>query len=188
MVTFSTKRDILELLKKFKMENCIPIRTPKPVENVVLREKKFDETTYRRAIGSLLYLEVCTRPDIMFTVNRATKKNGCPTLEDWDNVLRIFRYLRGTIKCGLKFSRERTLRVYVDADYAGDLDTRRSTSGFLFIIGNSPISWYSRLQHCIATSTAEAEYYSLSECGKHTLWFINFLNELGINISCITII
>ena len=79
------------------------------------------------------------------------------------------------------------LKVFVDADYPGDSNTRKSTSGFLMMLRNTPTSWYSKLQHCVSTSTAEAEYYSLSECAKHSLWYKNFLNELNININCITI-
>ena len=77
--------------------------------------------------------------------------------------------------------------IYTDADYAGDKETRRSTSGFLFSIGGAPTSWMSKLQHCVATSTAESEYYSLSECAKHCVWYINFLNELNFKIPCLTI-
>ena len=79
------------------------------------------------------------------------------------------------------------LKVYVDADYAGDLNTRKSTSGFLMMLGNTSTSWYSKLQHCVSTSTAEAEYYSPSECAKYSLWYRNFMNELNINIDYVTI-
>ncbi len=88
---------------------------------------------------------------------------------------------------GIKFSRERSLKIYVDADYAGDTETRKSTSGFLMMLGNTPTSWYSKLQHGVATSTAESEYYSVSDCAKHGLWYLNVLNELNINLSYITI-
>ena len=74
------------------------------------------------------------------------------------------------------------MKVFVDADYAGDLEIRRSTTGFLITIGNTPSSWCSKLQHWISTSTTEAEYYSLSECSKHCIWYINLLNKLKIDI------
>ena len=69
--------------------------------------------------------------------------------------------------------------VYADADYGGDTITSKSTSGFLIMLGNSPTSWNSKLQHCVATSTAEAEYYSISDCAKYGLWYMNVMNELG---------
>jgi len=79
------------------------------------------------------------------------------------------------------------LKIFVDADYAGDPESRKSTSGFLMMMGSTPTSWFSKLQHCVSTSTAEAEYYSLSECAKHALWYKNLLSELNINLKDITI-
>jgi len=68
--------------------------------------------------------------------------------------------LKGTINYGIKFTNNNKLNVYVVSDFAGDTETRRSTTGFLFSIGDALIIWYSKLQHCVATSTAEAEYYT----------------------------
>ena len=125
----------------------------KPIENLNLRKRKCDETLYRSEIGKLIYLAVCTRPDIMFAVSRAARKNKNPTLEDWANVERIFKYLSYTINYGIKFTKERSLKVYVYADYTSDTESRKTTSGFLMMIGNAPTSWYSKLQKCVATST-----------------------------------
>ena len=94
-------------------------------------------------------------------------------MEDWINVEKIFKYLKGTENYGIKFSKNSSLKIFVDADNAGDLDTRKSTSCFLMMIGDASNSWYSQLQHCVATSTAESEYYSVSECAKHSLWYMN---------------
>ena len=148
------------------MIDCKPIRNITPVENKSLQEIRIDETKYRSLIGNLLYLAICTRPDIIYAVSKAARKSKEPNLEDWDNVIRILRYLKGTINYGINFSRNPDVKAFVDADYAGDLETRRSTTGFLITIGNTPTSWCSKLQHCISTSTAEAEYYSLCECSK----------------------
>ena len=81
------------MLNKYQLSKCTPVRNLKPVENKRLKNKKFNEKLYRSAIGNLLYLGVCTRPDIMFAVSRAARKNKNPTLEDWYNVKRIFKYL-----------------------------------------------------------------------------------------------
>jgi len=97
------------------------------------------------------------------------------------------RYLIGTMNYGIKFTREKHLRVFVDADYVGDLESRKSTLGFLMTIGNAPTNWYSKLQKCVSTSTAESEYYSLSECSKHSIWYMTILKELNININFIII-
>jgi len=79
------------------------------------------------------------------------------------------------------------LKIFVDGDYAGDPGSRKSTSGFLMMMGPIPTSWFSKLQHCVSTSIAEAKYYSLSECVKHVLWYKNLLSELNINIKDIII-
>ena len=134
-----------------------------------------------------MYLAISTRPDILFSVSKASRKNNNPNLEDWINVIKIFRYIKGTINYGLKFTKDITLNAYCDADYAGDEETKKSTTGYLLTMGNSPTTWYSKLQHCVSISTAESEYYSINECASHCLWYINLFNELDINLNLITI-
>ena len=94
-----------------------------------------NETEYRGAIGSLLYLAICTRPDILFAVSKAARKAKEPTMKDWNNVMKILKYLKGTINFGLRFTRKKEIIAYVDADYAGDEETRRSTTGFIITMG-----------------------------------------------------
>jgi len=77
--------------------------------------------------------------------------------------------------------KNKNIKAYSDADYAGDKESRRSTTGLIITIGNTPISWSSKLQHCVSTSTAESEYYSLSECSKQCIWIKNMLSELNQN-------
>ena len=156
-----------------------------PVENKSLRKIKFDSTKYRQAIGSLLYLALCTRPDILFSVSKASRKSLSPTYEDWYNLVKIFRYLKGNPDYGIKFSYSDNfkLKVFVDADLGGDKETRRSTTGFLMMINSAPTSWYSKLQQCVSVSTAESEYYSIHECSRHCLWYRNMFKELGIKIN-----
>ena len=181
------KHYIKDLLIKFKLVNSPPTKNLKPIEDLALRKERCDETLYRSAIGNLIYLAICTRPDIIFAVSKAARRNKNPTLEDWANVQRIFKYLKYTINYGIKFTKDKHLRIFVDADYAGDIDSRKSTSGFLITIGGAPTSWYSKLQKCVATSTAESEYYSISDCAKHCLWYLNILNELNIGINYVII-
>ena len=101
-----------------------------PIESHELKAIKFDETLYRSAIGNLLYLAICTRPDILFSVNRAARKNKNPTLEDWMNVEKILKYLKGTKNYEIKISGESNLMAYADAYYGGDTITRKSTIRF----------------------------------------------------------
>jgi len=180
-------RYINDILFKYEINKLTPSKNLIPVENNKLKCIKFNETKYRSVIGNLLYLAICTRPDILFAVSRAARKSNNPNLEDWNNVLKIFRYLMYTKNYGIKIEKGINLKVYVDADFAGDSITRKSTSGLLMMMGKTPTSWFSKLQHCVSTSTAEAEYYSLSECAKHSLWYKNLLNELGIKINNVKI-
>ena len=93
----------------------------------------------------------------------------------------IFRYLRGNSKLCLTFGDSKpVLEGYVDTDWAGDLDGRKSTPGYLFTFAGGAISWQSRLQKCVALSTIEAEYIATNEAGKEMLWLKQFLQELGL--------
>ena len=124
---------LVDLLEKYNILDLPPLRNMKPVENEKLRKHEIDETEYRDAIGRLLYLAICTRPNIIFAVSKAARKSKNPTLEDWENVKRILRYLKGSANFGLRFSTSESIKAYVDADYAGDEEIRRSTTVSLFV-------------------------------------------------------
>jgi len=176
-----------KILDEFKIDKYDEISNMMYYKNEKLSKKKFNQKLYMKAVGCLLYLAIGTRPDIMFATSKASRKNQDPTYEDWFNVLKIFRYLNGTKYYGLKFTNNIDLNIFVDADLGGDERTKRSTTGFLILMGSTPVSWYSKLQQCVAVSTAESEYYSLNECALKCLWIKNFLDELNINTGCMTI-
>jgi len=180
-------RYLEKILDKFKINENEKASNMINIENKKLKNRKFNPKVYMQAVGCLLYLAMGTRPDIMFATSKASRKNKNPTYEDWINVLKIFKYLNYTKYYGIKISKNINIAAYVDADLGGDEETRRSTSGFLIIMGNTPITWYSKLQHCVAVSTAESEYYSLNEWALKCMWLKNLLNELGINIKYIYI-
>jgi len=85
-----------DILKRFKIDKYNEISNMMYTEDEKLRERKFDKTTYMQAVGCLLYLAMETRPDIMFATSKASRKNQNPTFEDWMNLIKIFRYLKGT--------------------------------------------------------------------------------------------
>jgi len=140
-------RYIIDLLDKYNISELAPLKNMKPLENEKLRKQKIDETLYSGAIGSLLYLAICTRPDIIIAVSKAARKSKETTMEDWENVRRIFRYLKNTMNFGLKFSGKTSIEAFVDADYAGDEESRRSSTRFIVCMGETPTSWCSKLQH-----------------------------------------
>jgi hypothetical protein len=116
-------------------------------------------TRYQRAIGSLMYVMMGTRPDIAFAVSVVSRFASNPDNTHWLAVQQIFRYLRGTIDHELVYSGNLSPLVgYTDSDWAGDTDTRRSTSGYIFNLGSGAITWSSKRQPTISLSTYEAEY------------------------------
>jgi hypothetical protein len=104
-----------------------------------------------------------------------------PSLEHWIAVKRIFQYLQGTLDFKLRFggSPPQDLVGYCDADWAGDLQDRRSTTWFVFIMGGGAISWSSKQQPTIALSTTEAEYMASTQATKEAIWMTKLMKELG---------
>jgi hypothetical protein len=142
---------------------------------------------YLEAVGSLMYLSQGTRPDIAYAVGVVSQFSKNPGPSHWKAVTRIFRYLRGTSSYRLAFgpstSGNQLVTGFSDSDFGGNLDTRRSTSGYVFYIGSSPISWSSKLQPTIALSTSEAEYTATVHAGKEALWLRTFMTELGYDMA-----
>ncbi|KAL6328283.1 hypothetical protein AAG906_034426 [Vitis piasezkii] len=126
---------------------------------------------YASAVGSLMYAMVCTRPDIAYAVGVVSRFLSNPGRHHWEAVKWIMRYLRGTSKLKLTFGNGKPILVgYTDSDMAGDVDNRRSTSGYLMTFSGGAVSWQSRLQKCVALSTTEAEYIAAAEACKELLW------------------
>eukprot|EP00121_Abeoforma_whisleri_P016035 Awhi_evm1s14737 len=123
---------------------------------------------YQQLVGSLLYLSCGSRPDIQFTVNACSRLNKNPTKDGWKCLKDILKYLKGTKNLGLYFGKSNSLNIniYVDADYATDVLTRRSRTGLVILINGTPILWDSSMQKSTALSTAEAEYMALAEGAK----------------------
>jgi len=177
---------IENLLSNFKITQNKRTNTPCTLNNIT-NDKPFDPTTYKSVIGSLIYLAKCTRPDISFAVHHAARQCENPTYADWYKIINILKYLNNTKYYKILYNGLGPFHGYTDADFAGDKEDRKSTSGHIFLMGNSPISWYSKKQTIVATSTAEAEFISASECIKKALWFRNIIYELFNHKSPITI-
>ena len=139
---------------------------------------------YANAVGSLMYAMVCTRPDISQAVGVVSRYMHDPGKGHWQAVKWILRYLRKTVDVGLIFEQDEALGQfvvgYVDSDFAGDLDKRRSTTGYLFTLAKAPVSWKSTLQSTVAVSTTEAEYMAVTEAVKEAIWLNGLLKDLGV--------
>ena len=184
-ISISQKQYIKDLLKNYDMENCKPVKTPLEAnfqvgcsENVC---NKINPQVYQSYIGALIYLATTTRPDILHSVSKLAQRNSDPHVDDMIAVKHILRYLRGTIELKLKYSCDggSSLVGYADADWGGNSMDRKSYSGFIFFIGNCPVSWESRKQSCVALSSTEAEYVALSEASKEAVFLRNLLMEIG---------
>ncbi|GJX98719.1 retrovirus-related pol polyprotein from transposon TNT 1-94 [Tanacetum coccineum] len=175
----------LEILKKHGMEKGQSIGTPmatKPKLDADLSGEPVDQTDYRSKIGSLMYL-TSSRPDIVQAVCYCARYQARPTEKHLKEVKRIFRYLRGTIHMGLWYPKGSgfELTAFSDADHAGCLDTRKSTSGGIQFLGDKLVSWMSKKQDCTAMSSAEAEYVALSASCAQVMWMRTQLQDYGFN-------
>ena len=138
---------------------------------------------YQEIVGSLLYLATHSRPDIAYEVSTVAQYASNYREIHCTAAKRILRYLRGTSDLGLCFSSDskpnQSLIAYADADYAGDLNDRKSRSGSVLIVNNGPVAWLSRKQLCTAGSTTESEYVAASLTSKEVVWTRRLLADFG---------
>ncbi|GKA80909.1 retrovirus-related pol polyprotein from transposon TNT 1-94, partial [Tanacetum coccineum] len=173
----------LESLKKYGIESSDPMDTPM-VEKSKLDEdtqgKADDPTHYHGMVGTLMYL-TASRPDLIFVVCMCARYQAKPTEKHLHVVKRIFKYLRGTVNRGLWYPKDSSiaLTAYADADHAGCLDTRRSTSGYMQLFGDRLVSWSSKGQKSVAISSTEAEYIAFLGCCAQVLWMRSQLTDYG---------
>ncbi|KAE8707655.1 ZNF511 protein [Hibiscus syriacus] len=139
---------------------------------------------YTSVIGSLMYAMMCTRPDISQAIGVVSRYMHDPGKEHWQAVKWILRYILNTVDVGLVFQQDKQddqcVVGYYDSDYAGDLDKRRSTTGYVFTFAKAPVSWKSTLQSTVALSTTEVEYMTVTETVKEAIWLQGLLGELGL--------
>ena len=186
----SQEKYVERVLERFNMKDAKSVSTPLANHFKLSRslcptttdeKEKMASIPYSSAVGSLMYCMVCTRPDIAHAVSTVSRFLSNPGNEHWEAVKWIFKYLRGTSKLCLSFGGSKpVLEGFTDADMAGDLDGRKSTSGFLFTFAGGAVSWQSKLQKCVALSTTEAEYIAATEAAKEMLWMKRFVQELGL--------
>ena len=141
------------------------------------------ENRYCQLIGSLLYLANTTGPDIAHAVGVLSRYRGTPTTSHMEGALRVLRYLKDTKHFALRLGgSDLPVEGYVDADFAGDLDTRASTTGFVFKVYGGAVAWCSKKQSATATSTVEAEFRAASHAVKEAQWLRGLLEELHIPV------
>ncbi|XP_037496457.1 secreted RxLR effector protein 161-like [Jatropha curcas] len=136
-----------------------------------LERKEMESIPYASIAGSLMYVQTCTRPDISFTVGMLRRYQSNFGMDHWKAAKKILRYLQGTKDHILTYRKSTHLEVvgYSDSNYASCVDSRKSTFGYLFFLAKRAVSWKSRKQSVIATSTIEAEFVACFEATVHAL-------------------
>nr|GEV44254.1 retrovirus-related Pol polyprotein from transposon TNT 1-94 [Tanacetum cinerariifolium] len=182
---------VLEILKNHGMESCDPIGTPMEIKDKLdldQSETPVDATKYRSMIGALMYL-TSSRPNIVHATCLCDRYQAKPTEKHFKEVKRIFRYLQGTVNTGLWYLKDSGFELtrFLDADYAGCKDTFKSTFGGAQFLGEKLVSWSLKKQDCMALSTAEAKYVSLSACCTQVLWMRTQLTDYGFHFNKIPI-
>ena len=126
---------------------------------------------------------VMTRPDLAAAIQILSRFMENPAKIHWEAVKRVFRYISNTRNHGLKFRRGENLEIrgFCDSDWGGCPDTRRSTSGYVFILGGAAVSWSSKRQMTVAMSSCEAEYLAATHAAKEALWLSSFIREIFID-------
>lgn len=184
-IKLAQSRLIADLLTKHDMLEAKPLSTPLNASIKLTKDGEPLDTEsfgYSALIGSLMYLSICTRPDISQAVGALARYMANPTVTHWQAAKGVLRYLSGTADYCITYGpSESGLEAYCDADYAGDIDTRRSTTAYAFILNGGAVSWSSRLQPTVAASTTEAEYMAAAAATKEGLWLRILLNNLGLS-------
>lgn len=181
------------MLDRFNMGNCKPVSTPLTAHfklsldicPKIEEEKDFmSHVPYSSAVGSLMYVMVCTRPDLAYVLSIVSRYMHNLGKEHWNVIKWILRYLKGTSNIGLVFDGDKftsgDVVGFTDSDYGGNLDRRRSLSSYIFTLCGGCISWRASFQSIAALSTSEAEHVSATEGVKEATWLLGLVIELGI--------
>jgi hypothetical protein len=179
------------VLNRFDLTNITPRNTPLPVgltldqsmspktesEKLVMKNKP-----YRPILGSVMWGQLATRPDLSFAVSLLSRFQADPGIDHWSALMHVIGYIRNTMDYGLTYSRDDDITplAYVDADYGGCRDTRRSTSGYVFTMAGGAVTWSSKRQATVALSTVEAEYVAMSRCAQQMIWMHTWLEEVRV--------
>ncbi|GAB2274148.1 hypothetical protein Dimus_039069 [Dionaea muscipula] len=183
---------IKKVCSKFKMENSKPVSMPLAGHFILSKQQspktdsekiKMESVPYLNAIGSVMYSMVSTRPDLSFSISLLSRFMSNPGPDHWNALKWLLRYLNCTAASGLlfkKWTNELDLVGYVDADFAGDRDGRKSTTAYCITVGGNCVSWKTQLQPLVALSTTEAEYVAITDIFKEGIWVQGLLKEINL--------
>lgn len=192
-IRVSQNKHIMGLLKEMGMVHCRTAATPLEANYQVSCEnescKRVDVTEYQSVIGSLMYIALCSRPDVLHSVCKLSQRNADPHGEHLAAAKQVLRYLHTTADLALIYEKTGVaITGYADADWAGDSTDRKSFTGYTFMWGGSAFSWTSRKQKSVALSSTEAEYMALSEAAKEAIYLSKLIGEMNLyfKLDCVT--
>ncbi|UYV60287.1 hypothetical protein LAZ67_1000726 [Cordylochernes scorpioides] len=180
-----------KILSKFNMADCIPASVPMDPSVILTKQdcptpeqkEKMPKFPFREAVGSLMFASCVSRPDITYAVSQVSKFLEYPGPAHCTTVKNIFRYLKGTPHKGILFTGQDQLVGYSDSDFARDVDSRKSTTGYAFMMKGGTVSWASQRQPIIALSTTESEYIVACSAAKELIWIRRLLQGIGCDIT-----
>ena len=186
---------IEELLERVCMTNCAGAASPEvPGSKGKLRKRAEGDhlapneaalmasVNYKSAVGALFYVARATRPDIVHAVGQVAMFMEHPAPEHWEAVQRIYRFLKRTKHTPLVMrasTASEPMCGFSDSDWAGDIDTSKSHTGWVVLCGGSPVAWFSKRQSCIAQSSCEAEYVSACSLSNELAWWRVLMEDVG---------
>ena len=181
---------IKSILDRFGMADANPHPTPLPTgadEHLVkytAQATQADIKHYQSLIGSLLYVQIGTRPDISFAVSRLAQYAANPSPQHLRLATYVLSYLLGTVDMRLCYdgANGSGLVGYSDSSLGDQTDDRHSSSGYVYMLMNGAISWSSRKQRTVAQNTTEAEYMALTDAANQAAWYRSFFTELGYSV------
>lgn len=170
---------IQKILDKFQMSDCKTVGTPLEQNCNNFAGGELYDVPFQQLIGSIMYLSVCTRPDITFAVSYLSQFNICHTKDHWMAAKRVLKYLKGTKSIGILYRKSnKPLQSFVDSDFANNVQDRKSFYGYVFTVAGGPLSWECQKQRTVALSSTEAEYIGICEAAKESLYLRSLCCEI----------
>lgn len=191
-ITLSQSHYIRKVLERFNMADASPVATPIahgaifseedcPADGS-LEQERMKDVPYIEALGCLMYAMTSTRPDIAYALGVLSRFARNPGERHWGHLKHLLRYMKGTADYALTLggTGPLILEAYSDADFQGDRDNSKSTSGYVIFFGAGAVAWSSKRQGCVAMSTTEAEYMALTHCAREVIWYRSLLEDIGL--------
>lgn len=186
---FLNQTDYLDrVLNKYEVDRSKTSETPMIEKFVITKldtDELYEDYDLRGKVGSLMYAAILTRPDICFAVSYIARFVTHPSAAVCRAIDRLFAYIAGSLEYGIAIEKANNIKeeLHVDADYGGDVNDAKSTSGVITFVGSTPVSWYSSKQKTVAQSSTDAEALALNFATKEVVWLREILRELGNEIS-----